>query len=230
MIQSDQLLEIQKYFAKHKYVVIKNFLDPNIVGLIYRYAINRTRAMDFKYTYEKTLWDSDWDGQWEDPQSPGAYSSYGDVLMETILASVVTNMSQYTGLNLIPNYSYWRMYQKGNDLKRHRDRHSCEISTTVCLGYDTSNLDKTQHPDYCWPIWVEDATGENAEGIQVNLQPGDMIVYRGCEVDHWRDSYLGLSHAQAFLHFNEVKEAGQQMFDGRPIIGIPKKFQVDFTK
>jgi hypothetical protein len=57
-----------------------------------------------------------------------------------------------------------------------------------------------------------------------------MIVYRGCEVDHWRDSYLGLSHAQAFLHFNEVKEAGQQMFDGRPIIGIPKKFQVDFTK
>ena len=135
-----------------------------------------------------------------------------------------------TFFNLIPNYSYWRMYQRDNELKKHRDRHSCEISTTVCLGYDTSNLDKTQHPDYCWPIWVEDATGENAEGIQVSLQPGDMIIYRGCEVNHWRDRYLGLSHAQLFMHFNEVKEDGQQMFDGRPMIGIPKKFQVDFTK
>ena len=104
MIQSEQLLQIQKYFAQHKYVVIKNFLDQNIVGLIYRYAINRTRAMDFKYTYEKGLWDVEWDGQWEDPQAPGAYSSYGDVLMETVLTSVGTNMSQYTGLNLIPNY------------------------------------------------------------------------------------------------------------------------------
>jgi hypothetical protein len=149
--------------------------------------------------------------------------------METVLTAVTANISSYTGLEVVPNYSYWRMYQKGNVLEKHKDRYSCEISTTVCLGYDTSNLDQNKYQDYSWPIWVEDVTGEHPEGIAVNLKPGDMILYRGCEIQHWRDEYLGLAHAQLFMHYNEVREENKNIFDGRPQIGIPKKFQVDYT-
>lgn len=226
---TDQFKEIQDYFKTHKFVVIKNFLDQNTVGLIYRYTLNKTRSMDFKYTYDQSSWQKDWDGEWEDPQAPGAYSNYGDILMETVLTAVTANISSYTGLEVVPNYSYWRMYQKGNVLEKHKDRYSCEISTTVCLGYDTSNLDQNKYQDYTWPIWVEDVTGENPDGIAVELKPGDMILYRGCEIQHWRDEYLGLAHAQLFMHYNEVKEENKNIFDGRPQIGIPKKFQVNYT-
>jgi hypothetical protein len=220
--------QIQEYFKNNKYVVIKNFLDPNTVGLVYRYCITRVMAMDFKYIHDKENFNKEWDGEWTDPQAPGCYSSYGDLLMETLLTSCLPMMQNYTGLNLLPNYTYWRHYQKDSELIRHRDRHSCEISTTICLGYDTSNLDKNQNPDYCWPIWMEDPTGQQSDGLKVELQPGDMIIYRGCELDHWRDKFIGLAHAQLFMHYNEKVEENQPMFDGRPMVGIPKRFQYNY--
>ena len=33
---------------------------------------------------------------------------------------------------------------------------------------------------------------------------GDMIVYRGCEIEHWREKFEGNNHAQVFLHYNNV--------------------------
>jgi hypothetical protein len=215
--------EIQNYFDEHGFVVIKKFLDESTVGLLYRYSLNRVRAMDFKYMHDREKFNVDWDGEWTDPQAPGCYSDYGDILMDTVLASVTPMMSSYTGLNLMPNYSYWRLYQKGTELVRHRDRYSCEISTTVCLGYDTSNLDPNQHKDYSWPIWIEDKISK--EELAVSLLPGDMIIYRGCDLDHWREPFLGLAHAQLFMHYNKVKENEDSFYDGRPIPGIPKKFQ-----
>jgi hypothetical protein len=39
-------------------------------------------------------------------------------------------MEKHTKLKLIPTYSYARIYKKGDVLHRHKDRFSCEISTT----------------------------------------------------------------------------------------------------
>jgi hypothetical protein len=218
--------QIQEYFKNNKYVIIKNFLDQNTVGLIYRYCITKVMAMDFKSTYDKSVFHKEWDGEWTDQQAPGCYSAYGDTLMDTLLTSCLPQMMQYTGLNLIPNYTYWRHYQEGIELKKHRDRFSCEISTTVCLGYDTSNLQSTD-PNYKWSIFMEDITGVHPNGLEVLLEPGDMIIYRGVELEHWREKLKGLAHAQLFMHYNTRTQENQPMFDGRPIIGIPKKFQSD---
>ena len=52
-------------------------------------------------------------------------------------------MEKLTGLKLYPAYTYARIYKKGDDvLKRHKDRFSCEISTTMNLGGDD------------WPIYL----------------------------------------------------------------------------
>jgi hypothetical protein len=56
--------------------------------------------------------------------------------METLLVKTLPVMKERTGLDLIPTYSYARVYEKGSILKRHKDRPSCEISTTLNLGGD----------------------------------------------------------------------------------------------
>ena len=36
------------------------------------------------------------------------------------------------------------------------------------------------------------------------MKPNDMIVYRGCEIEHWKRTFFGANHAQVFLHYNNV--------------------------
>ena len=144
--------------------------------------------------------------------------------METLLMKVLPIMKKETGLELIPTYSYARVYKKGDILRRHKDRPSCEISTTLNLGGDP------------WPIFI-DGTGADSvidedknihkpnapEGTKVLLEVGDMLVYSGCELEHWREPFEGNICGQVFLHYNHVNGpfAGTNMFDGRPKLGLP---------
>ena len=63
--------------------------------------------------------------------------------METLLLACQPKMEKLTGIKLNPTYSYARIYKMGDELKRHKDRFSCEISTTMNLGGDE------------WPIYLE---------------------------------------------------------------------------
>ena len=134
-------------------------------------------------------------------------------------------MQKETGLNLVPTYSYARAYKKGDELRRHKDRPSCEISTTVHLGGDP------------WPIFIDGTGADNVideykkiikpnapAGTRVDLEVGDMLVYSGCELEHWREPFEGDSCGQVFLHYNNVKgpNATNNIFDGRPKLGVPK--------
>ena len=109
--------------------------------------------------------------------------------METLLQYGLQGMRDITGLNLKPTYSYWRLYKTGDVLKRHKDRPSCEVSTTLCLGYNNINLKgkKNNWESYDWPMWVDKTGGFGNKGIPIHMKPGDMIVYRGCEIEHWRE-------------------------------------------
>ena len=81
-------------------------------------------------------------GTWGDTQIPNTYSIYGDPAFDTLLMKMLPVMKKETGLDVVPTYSYARMYKKGDELKKHKDRPSCEISTTLNLGGDT------------WPIFL----------------------------------------------------------------------------
>ena len=132
--------------------------------------------------------------------------------------------SKETGLQLIPTYSYARLYKNGDILRRHKDRPSCEISTTLNLGGDP------------WPIFI-DGTGADTvideekkihkpnapKGTKVLLEVGDMLVYSGCELEHWREPFEGNTCGQVFLHYNHVNGpfAENNRFDKRPMLGIP---------
>ena len=97
-----------------------------------------------------------------------------------------------------------RIYEKGSILKKHKDRESCEISTTLNLGGDL------------WPIYLE--------GKKIELTPGDMLVYSGCDLEHWRDEFKGKICVQTFLHYNYVngKFKKTNLYDKRPLLGLPE--------
>ena len=150
-------------------------------------------------------------GTFNDSQALGDYSKYGDLVFDTLLIGKTKQLSEITQINLVPQYSYHRLYTKGTELERHRDRESCEISVTLCLGYESH---------YNWPIWFEEKSGEK---ISVTLNPGDMVIYKGVELDHWREPFQGKNHAQVFLHYNDKNGPyGHQKFDGREVLGVPK--------
>ena len=208
---------------KFKYQVIKNAISYELANFIYNYFLLKKDAVEFMYknniNYESPLL-----GTWTDKQVPNTYSHYADMVMETLLMKVLPIMKKETGLKLIPTYSYARAYKKGDILRRHKDRPSCEISTTLNLGGDP------------WPIFI-DGTGADSvideykqihkpnapEGTKVLLEVGDMLVYSGCELEHWREPFEGNICGQVFLHYNHVNGpfAGTNMFDGRPKLGLP---------
>jgi len=114
--------------------------------------------------------------------------TYGDPHLNALLESVRGRVEHVTGFELWPTFSYLRFYKRGNLLKAHRDRPSCEISMTVNLGMDA---------DEPWPIWIA-----GPQGIApVTLLPGDGMIYRGCDCYHWRDPFPGNHLAQVFLHY-----------------------------
>jgi hypothetical protein len=210
--------QTRDFFKENSYLVIKNFIGSPMANILYNYCIAKVRRTAFMIRNFEQDYRPNWDGKFGDAQIPNSYNLYGDPMMDTILLMSRDTISDYVGIDLAPNYTYWRFYEKNDELKRHRDRESCEISATLCLGYNVSNVDADKYPDYDWPMWVQDRNGNE---FPVHLKPGDLIIYKGCDLDHWREPYIGLNHAQVFFHFNDRNGPYKIELDGRPMIGVP---------
>tara|TARA_R100001594_G_scaffold2605_1_gene10351 strand:- start:4019 stop:4663 length:645 start_codon:yes stop_codon:yes gene_type:complete len=212
-------------FKTKKYQVIRGALSKELANFIFNYMMLQRDAVDWMVKNQKVNPYSPLIGTRTDQQVPGAYSKYADWVMETLLMYMIPIMKAKTGLELIPTYTYTRLYENGDILKRHKDRPSCEVSTTLHLGGDE------------WPIFL-DPTGQNSvideyknihkpgapKGVQVDLKVGDMLIYSGCELEHWREPFQGTVCSQVFLHYNHANGpfAKTNLFDKRPLLGVPK--------
>jgi len=214
-------------FKTKKYQVIRQALSKELANFIFNYMMLQRDAVDWMVKNNKVNPANPFMGTRTDRQIPGAYSKYADWVMETLLQFMRPIMKAKTGMDLVPTYSYTRLYEKGNILHRHKDRFSCEISTTLHLGGDP------------WPIYL-DPTGANnilsgretttvvkpgaPEGVRVDLKIGDMLIYSGCELEHWREPFEGTVCSQVFLHYNHANGpfAQTNLFDKRPMLGVIK--------
>jgi hypothetical protein len=194
---TQSIKDFPSLFEKNRYVFIEEGLDSSIAALLAQYAIFDA--------FQKPA---------PEPEGnlvPGAHSRYGDALMEDLLLQLRPFIEEVTGLSLFPTYSYYRLYTPGDQLPPHKDRPSCEVSLTVNLG------SLYIHPDskYSWNIWVD--------GKEFATKPGDMVVYRGVELDHWRTPFEGEPgswHAQAFLHYVDANGPYSFLkYDARPNVG-----------
>jgi len=198
-------------FQKNKYTVIKKAISKELADFVYKYFCNKRNVARFLFDQRYISPYTEYFGVWNDEQVPNTYSHYSDIAMETLLQEVKPIMEKQTKLKLSETYSYARIYKKGDILARHKDRYSCEISTTLNLGGDS------------WPIYL-DPTGKTKQaGIKIDLKPGDMLVYSGCDLEHWREEFKGKDCGQVFLHYNKTKSknAKENQFDTRPFIGLP---------
>jgi hypothetical protein len=216
-------------FKKKKYTIIRQAISKDLAAFVANYFLMQKQVYDtckvsrYFSPFETIL--GYYEG--ENEQIPNTYSAYGNIAMETLLLKCQPEMEKATGLKLYPAYTYARIYKKGDELKRHKDRFSCEISTTMNLGGDD------------WPIYLEPNpkkggvkpgvgyVSDNTKGVKVDLKPGDMLVYSGCELEHWREKFKGKECVQVFLHYNNRKTPGAKdnMFDKRPHLGLPSWFK-----
>ena len=215
-------------FKTKKYQIMRGAISKELANFIFNYIMLQREAVDFMVKNNKVNPKNPFMGTRGDTQIPKAYSKYADWVMETLLMFMIPIMKAKTGMDLVPTYSYTRLYEKGNILHRHKDRASCEISTTLHLGGDE------------WPIFLDPTGADNilsatsnsavvkpgaTKGIQVDLKVGDMLIYSGCDLEHWREPFQGNICAQVFLHYNHANGpfAKTNLFDGRPLLGLPGK-------
>lgn len=204
-ITQDQIQQNKDFsasFRENKYFVLKSFLTDPLLTVAYKYALMKAKTGKTKR------------GDSQVPETP--ILNY-DLLMETLLEEVRPKVELAIDTKLYPTYAYGRIYKKGDILERHKDRPACEVSLTLTLGSDGSTK---------WPIYMNGAKGIS----EIYLDCGDALVYRGCEVEHWRESFGGEHQVQVFLHYVEQNGSNAEWkFDKRRQLGTGKQFKFKYV-
>ena len=117
-----------------------------------------------------------------------SWNTYGHETWEAVMEMCCPALAEKVGGNIIPTYSYQRMYLNGAAMAHHSDRPACQISLTINLGQS--------HP---WSIFVTSL--KTKKYVEVVQKPGDALLYLGCNVGHFRDYFKGDWYNQLFLHY-----------------------------
>lgn len=163
-----------------------------LLGFLWRHALERAAQ----------------DGAAVDPDVPASTAFYAEPVMEHMLERLRADVERVAGVALYPTYSYLRVYRTGAVLEPHQDRPACEISLSLNLGQDPADP---------WALWIRGTGGAHA----ASLAPGDALLYRGIELEHWRAPYAGRTVAQVFLHYvNQHGPHAEWRFDKREQLGL----------
>lgn len=185
------------FFDEHGYTVLEQAISGDDARRFTSYALMNRHHPDYYLAEPKYR----------------AVCRYGDVLGESLLRNLQPKIEAATGLELLPCYSFLRIYTDGAVLEPHIDRPACEVSATLTFGGRSANT---------WPIWLK----EGGEKKAIALPPGHLLVYRGCQLEHWRDKLDGEYWVQLFIHYVTVNgEHANYRFDGRRGLGEPQNRQ-----
>lgn len=200
-------------FMKERYVVLRNFIPKDIVNM----------CLD---TWKTTEGNPDWEDaimyrevndithmtpEHQKNKSKGGYCTPWGVALHRWIHDALDNKID---LDLGETYSYTRRYERGAYLTSHTDRPSCEVSATLCLDYKSDDGSP-------WKIWLQNDQDyidfhnnkqlvEETQGIPprrrekakcVSLEVGDLLLYQGPNIPHWRDTFVGDYSYHIFVHF-----------------------------
>lgn len=170
-------------FKENGFKIVRNFYDvkshTDKIPDLYQYLLNSKHLAAM------------------DTQVVNAHAFYNNIEVSKSQIKALSPLEVETGLELYPTYSYARIYNKDAILHPHTDRPACEISVTINIGHAGESS---------WPISIKDFRGVSHE---VSLNPGDGLIYHGCELEHWREraDENVVEQAQMFLHY--VRQDGQ---------------------
>lgn len=190
---------IDEEFFKKGYKVVKGFLPKDFCKFALSYFKIRQDAL--QYTI--------------DPQCPRSKSFYADPFCETLLVSSGRKISDLIGVELIPTYSYARIYARNEKLKKHKDRPECQFSATLCLAYPEEEGISS--------IFMAKQEDES-DRSELFLEVGDLCIYMGNEIYHWRPPFKHSWYLQTFLHYVDSNGIYKdRLYDGRFALGVKLK-------
>tara|TARA_B100002019_G_scaffold69346_1_gene59688 strand:- start:1324 stop:2043 length:720 start_codon:yes stop_codon:yes gene_type:complete len=132
-------------------------------------------------------------------QVEGSLAVYTHPQYKYIHTGIRLKLEEIIGRKLYNTYYYDRFYFAGQELTIHADRDACEISVSVHIS---TNLDE------CWPLWIKtpDTYNEDKSEVlksgekrSVCLNPGDGMIYKGCERPHWREPLVSRHTGNHFI-------------------------------
>jgi hypothetical protein len=186
-----------------KYKIIRDAVHPHVLSVAKlsmlitkdnQYYLNNVSFEDKNYFSDK------------EPVKDNCWPIYASPTNEAMMVGLLPAIEHATGKRLFPTYSYGRIYWTGSTMKKHKDRPSCEYSVSLCVDADPEP----------WAIWFE------TEAVYLN--PGDLVIYKGMEVEHWREEYTGSQQIQLFFHYVDADGPHANCrFDYRPMLGLPGK-------
>lgn len=183
-----------------KYKIVKNALSVEICNLLADYARLKCAIRPNIHKHQDPL--------------ANIHREYGDTLMEVLLEKLKPQVEAALGLELWPTLSFYYTYAKGNELKPHKDRSSCEYVAGLYIGADEQYL-KSQGS---WPL-VMNCEGK-AEAVDLNI--GDLVIFKGHETEHWREVFTGDWFVSAIFAYVDKKGSyAFQKFDQRKALGKP---------
>ena len=179
-----------KSFQQNKYVVIRNFLDPHLLTFLASYFAH---AKENPGPYIGQDWTS--------------ANAHGDACADSVMYALRPIIEAHIGLELVPTYSWVRMYRKGDILGRHRDVAGNQVSCNFCISKDID-----------WSLGFSDGEKES----EISMEPGDAVIYDGVALEHWRDKYQGQNQIQMIVGY--VIKDGE--FDAHRFYGREKPMYI----
>ena len=198
-------------YINNGFSVIRNAIPKEII----EFALDTWKTMETQPNHQHTFLSEDFITTEHVPEgsrnkSKGNHNTPMGVAMQQYIWNILKKEFDFI---LLPTYSFTRKYERGAYLGVHSDRPECEVSTTICLDYKTDD----KKP---WKIWVDNSKNwtltewnEDAKAltqgipirkrksISVDLEPGDLLLYQGPNVAHWRDTLMGDYSYHMFVHF-----------------------------
>ena len=210
-----------EFFEKNHWLRILGFIDKSMANLLYRHVQHEALRCQWFNNHGidcDPFIHGEFSSTSDDPirthnNNYSFFEKYGDPIFDTLLEVSAGRISELVGKELIPQYTYHRLYLKGVPLVPHIDKPGTGIALSLCLGFDVSNVNH----DYNWPLYLS--------GFPLHMNPGDLCIYRGEIIEHHRDEFLGIDQAQCFLFYSEKDSSYNIINDGRPMLGMPGNFK-----
>lgn len=194
-------------------IFIKEFLPQQILNLIYSYSV-------LKFSNQRKF-------NIIEGQSSSLIYEHGDYLMETLMDMSTSVVEQNVQKKLWPTYSYFRIYDKGSDLKIHTDRESCEYTVALCLGADPIDTpyeifigEEDETSDYKY----YDLKNKNLNRYRIDhkfpMLPNNAVIFKGMDKIHWREICTHDHFITVFLHYVDQEGPYKEFkYDKRDSLG-----------
>jgi len=181
LYENSTSMEIQKVsdnpddFKENKCLLVKNLISDDCRKLL------------------TTMLALDEAGDKRGNQVPGSIEVYNSVALNTVNQMLLNKIKKITNLPyLYSTYAFYRKYYEDQPLEKHTDRPECEVSITISLA--------DSEPQKEWPIYLQDPVSKTVyEGY---TEPGDGVIYLGCELVHWREPCNKKWVKQFFSHYS----------------------------